>query len=33
VLAVALGAQLWRLHSHHPSAVVQEPATPSGALG
>jgi hypothetical protein len=33
LLAAALGAQLWRLRSHQPSAMTQEPATPSGALG
>ena len=33
LLAAALGAQLWRLHSQHPAASLQEPATPSGALG
>ncbi len=33
VLTGALSAQLYRLHSHHPPAVVTEPVTPSGALG
>jgi hypothetical protein len=33
LLAGALGAQLYRLRSHHPAPVVQEPVTPTGALG